>query len=235
MTYKKLYTILLFAMVSTATLIAQETGQNNQKTEKIRGTRFIPYPNYTGKSYLNDKFVLGEIQLNDGTIIGNIGLNYSTYRDELIYYNSAISSQIQIDKISLKGFSFIDKYGKKRVFHRQYGSASLHDECYFEVLSEGAISLLVYRKVNLESCDTYQSKSGLAYQPAYLYYLYSAPNGYLPVNLTRGSLLSKFSKPNQKVVRKLLRKNGIMLTDESGFVKAWNLIEEKGIEVDFKN
>lgn len=235
MTYKKLYTLLLFALVSTAALFAQEIRQSSTNLEKIRGTRFIPYPNYSGKPYLNEKFVLGEIQLNDGTIIGNIGINYSTYRDELIYYNPAISAQIQIDKISLKGFSFIDKYGKKRVFHRQYGSALLHDECYFEVLSEGSVSLLVYRKVNLESCDTYQSKSGLAYEPAYQYYLYSPQKGYLPVNITRGSLLSKFSKSNQKVVKKLLRKYGIMVADESGFVKALSLIAEKGVDVNFNN
>jgi hypothetical protein len=235
MTYKKLYIILLFGLLVHSSLCAQETVRNNRNDERIRGTRFIAYPNYSGKSYLNDKFVLGEIELNDGTKIGNIGINYSTYRDELIYYNSSIPAQIQIDKISLKGFSITDNYGKKRVFHRQYCSGSLHDECYFEILSEGTVSLLVYRKVNLESCDTYQSKSGLAYQPAYLYFLFSAEKGYLPVNLTRGSLLSKFNKPNQKLVKKLLRKNGVMLNDETGFIKAWNLIMEKGVEIDFKN
>jgi hypothetical protein len=75
----------------------------------------------------------------------------------------------------------------------------------------------------------------LAYQPAYLYFLYSPDKGYSPVNLNRGSLLSKFDKSNQKLVKKLLRKNGIMLTDESGFVKAWNLISEQKVEVIFKN
>ncbi|MEI6276250.1 MAG: hypothetical protein WCP08_09680 [Prolixibacteraceae bacterium] len=229
MTNRKFYWFLVFGLLVSASLFAQESIPKNPNSERIRGTRFIPYPNYSGKPYLNDKFIMGEIELNDGTKIANIGLNYSTYRDELIYYNSSVSAQVQIDKISLNGFSLPDKYGKKRVFHRQYCGGSLHGECYFEVLCEGKISLLAYRKVNLESCDTYYSKSGLAYQPGYLYFLYSAEKGYSPVNLTRKSLLSKFNKPNQKLVKKLLRKNGVMLTDEPGFVKAWDLILDNGI------
>ncbi len=235
MANRTLFIIFLFGFLASGLLSARESGPENQRTEKIRGTRFIPSPNYTGKPYLNDKFILGEIEFTDGTKLENIGLNYSTYRDELIYYNTVTSAQIQIDKISLNGFSFTDKTGAKRIFRRQYCSGSLQSECYFERLSEGKTALLVYRKVNLESCDTYYSKSGLAYQPAFIYYLYSKERGYSPVNMNRSSLLSKFDKPNQKLVKKLLRKNGIYISDEETLVNAWNLISEQGIEVNFGN
>jgi hypothetical protein len=229
----KHYRILLFVLFLSASLSAQETAQQDQNTEKIRGTRFIPNANYAGKPYLNDKFILGELELADGTKLEKIGLNYSTYRDELIYYNTTISTQIQIDKISLNGFSFFDKFGNKRVFRRQYCDASLHAECYFEVLSEGETALLVYRKVNLESCDTYYSKSGLAYQPAYIYFLYSKDKGYSAINLNRNSFLAKFDKPNQKLIKKLLRKNGVYISDETSLVNAWNLVNEKKFTVNF--
>ncbi|MCX6011813.1 MAG: hypothetical protein NTV30_00045 [Chloroflexi bacterium] len=81
----------------------------------------------------------------------------------------------------------------------------------------------------------FQYRLLFAYQPAYSYYLYAKEMGYSPVNLTRGSLLSKFDKPNQKLVKKLLRKNGIILTDEISFVSAWNLIFRFGIEINVKN
>ena len=232
MGHKLFYIILSFGFFVSSTLFAQLKGLSNQTTEKIRGTRFVPSPNHGGKPYLYDKFMVGEIEFNDGTKIQNIGLNYSTYLDELIYYNPAITSQIQIDKISLKGFSFIDDYAKNRVFRRQF-CAPLNSECYLEILSQGKISLLVYRKFNLEQCETYISKTGLAYQPAFIYFIYNEDNKYTQVNLSRNSLLSKFNKPDQKLVKKALRKNGIYISDESSFIRAWKLIEQSGIPISF--
>lgn len=229
MTRKTLFFFIICGLFCCTSLTAQETQSKNQSTEKIRGFRFIPYPNYSGAPFLNDKFLLGEIEFLDGTKTGNLGINYGTYRDELIYYNTAISTQIVIDKNSIKGFSFTDKKGDKRIFKRLYFTGSFKGDCYFEVLSEGKISLLVYRKVNLEASDTYYSKSGMAYLPSYTYYLYSPESGFLPININRSSLLSKFTKPNQKLVKKLLRKNGVYIADEPSFVKAWGLIIEKGL------
>lgn len=230
MTSKLLFFLSIAGIFFSAGVYAQQTNKTSQTSEKIRGARFIPYPNYTGKPYLYDKFLMGEIELTDGTRISNLGLSYSTYRDELIYYNSSISAQIVIDKISLNGFTIHEPNGNSRHFSRQYCGEYMHDHSYFELLSKGKISLLAYRKVNLEPCNTYYSKSGMAYVPAYSYFLYAQEKGYTPVNPTRNSLLSKFSKPNQKIAKKLLRKNGVVIADESGFIEAWNLIREKEIE-----
>lgn len=224
------YLLVILGLLSSNFLSGQNSGTGNQSSEKIRGARFMPYPNYTGKPYLYDRFIFGEIELLDGTKISNIGLSYSCYRDELIYYNTEISAQIVIDKLSLKGFTLKESNGKQRIFRRMQRTGYTREERYYELLFEGKISLLAYRKVNLESCDTYYSKSGLAYQPAYIYYLYSVDKGFSALNPTRNSLLSKFSKPNQKIVKKLLRKNGIFITDEASFIKAWTIIAEKNIE-----
>jgi hypothetical protein len=233
MTHKLLYLVLAVGILSTATAFAQPKDLKSKNNENIRGTRFIPYPNYTGKPYLFDKFLKGEIELSDGTKISNLGLSYSTYRDELIYYNTIVSAQIVIDKTSLNGFSIYESNGNVRHFCRQFCSEYMRDQCYFEILSEGKISLLAYRKVNLETCNTYYSKSGLAYEPANSFFLYSREKGYSLVKLNRKSLLSKFSKPNQKIIRKLLRKNGVVIEDEESFINAWNLIRERGIELIF--
>lgn len=222
--------ILFIGFCAVPSVSAQDDSLVNQYTEKIRGSRFIPYPNYTGSPFLNDKFILGEIELLDGTKIGNIGLNYGTYRDELIYYNTNISTQIVIDKNSLNGFSFIDKTGRKRVFRRQFFTGYFRGDCFFELLSEGKNSLLVYRKTNLEANSAYYSKTGMAYMPTYVYYIFSPQKGYDPVKISRKSLLSKFSKVDQKLIKKTLRKNGVFISDEMTFVKAWNLINELGLE-----
>jgi hypothetical protein len=216
-------------------LIAQQRNTFTQDAAKLRGSRFIPYPNFSGSPFLNDKFLLGELELSDGTKIEGIGLNYGTYRDELVYYNPDISSQIVLDKSSLNGFSFIDKTGKKRIFRRMFFTGYFKGDCFFEVLSEGKLSLLSFRKVSLEACDAYYSKSGMSYQPSFVYYVYSPDQLFTQINPTRNSLLSKYDKPNQKLVRKLLRKNGIIIEDEPSFVKAWDLIQEKNIPINLKS
>jgi len=225
--------IILFGLLTAVTAKAQENSPQSLNTEKIKGTRFIPYPGYSGSPYLTDKFVMGEIEFLDGTKTGNLGLRYSTFQDEIIYYNSVISAQIIIDKISLKGFSVTGNKGVKRVFRRQYYNGLLHEERFFEVLSDGKISLLVYRKVDLETCDASYNKFGLAFQPSFYYYIYAADKGYSPIKINRSSLLSKFNKPNQKLVKKLLRKNKVLIEDEHSFISAWDLIKDKELEIIF--
>ena len=228
-----LFLITIFGLFAGSSLNAQEKQLKEWKPDKIKGTRFIPYPPYSGTPYFNEKFVIGEIELLDGTMISNIGIRYSSFQDELIYYNTDITTQIVIDKISLKGFSYTDETGIKRSFRRQYFDVYLHEERFFEVLSDGIISLLAYRKVDLETCDTSYSKLGLAYMPAYHYYAWSAGKGYTTLKMSRSSHLSKFDKPKQKIVKRLLRKNGIQILDEATFVQAWNLIMQNGLSINF--
>jgi hypothetical protein len=220
-------------MLISTLVAAQEIQNQDSEHEKIRGARFIAYPSHPGSPFLNDKFLVGEVEFTDGSIQDNIILNYGAYRDELIYYNTAISTQIVIDKKSLNGFSFVDKKGGKRTFRKLYFKGSFKGDCFFEILSKGEISLLAYRKVNLEASDTYYSKTGMAYQPAYTYYLYSPEKGFTAINISKNSLLSLFSKTNQKLIRKTLRKNGVYISDEPGFIKAWELIRDYGIHPEY--
>jgi len=232
-----IYIIAFFSMLAATPLHAQEELQKKWNAEKIKGTRQIPYSSYSGAPFLNEKFAKGEIEFIDGSKISDIGLRYSSYRDEIIYYNTAISSQIVIDKISLKGFSFTDDKGVKRVFRRQYYNGYSPGERYFEVLSEGDIALLVYRKVVLLVCPPYNDNSGIlknmSYQEAYNYYLYNSNKGYELIKINKSSLLSKFDKPTQKLVKKLLRKNDVSIADEPSFITAWNLLKDNGIAFSF--
>lgn len=232
-----LYIITFFGLMASTSLTAQNELLQKWNPGKIKGTRQIPYPAYSGSPFMNDKFIMGEIEFSDGTKIDSLGLRYSSYRDEIIYYNAAISAQIIIDKISLKGFSFTDESGTKRVFRHQYYNGFFPGERYFEVLSVGEISLLVYRKVVLQVCPPYNDNAGnlknMSYQPAYNYYLYNEKKGYELIRLNRNSLLSNFDKLTQKSVKKILRKNKVLVTDESSFVIAWNLLKENGITVNF--
>jgi len=232
-----LYIITFFGLLISTSLQAQDGFTKKWTAEKIKGTRQIPYGVYSGSPFLNDKFATGEIEFSDGSKMDSLGLRYSSYRDEIIYYNATIGAQIIIDKISLNGFSFTDEAGQNRVFRQQYYDGFLPGNRYFEVLSDGDIALLVYRKVVLQVCPPYNDNSGvlknMSYQDAYNYYLYNRQKGYELIRLNRNSLISNFDKLTQKSVKKILRKNKVQVTDESSFVIAWNLIKENGIIINF--
>jgi len=223
---------LLFLLIAPC-LSAQDELPVNPNAELIKGTAFISYPNYWGSPWLSGNFLTGEIEFTDGTKVGNIGLRYSSYRDELIYYNTYLQAQIIIDKISLKGFSYTDENGVKRIFRYQHYNNLMGGDRYFEILSDGEISILAYRKVDLEAGDLANVKRGMEYHHSYYFYVYSANKGYSPININRKSLLSKFSPSKQKLVRRTLRKNRVLISDEASFVLAWNLLKDNGITIDF--
>ena len=231
--------ILVVGLLHIPTLKAQDKLPDNWNAEKIRGTRLVPYPAAEGNPYLTEKFLNGAIEFNDGEKIQDVGLRYSCYRDELVYFNKAISTQIVMDKISLKAFSFVDENGMPRVFCKQFYDGFMSGFRFFEVLSEGEPSLLVYRKVGLLVCDVYLDDSGkqknMSYQKDYSYFFYSPDKGYTFVRINKSSLLSKFGKTDQILVKKILRKNRVTISDENSFVRAWNLIKENGIKLNLSN
>ena len=231
-----LFVFAFLGMLAANALEAQEVLPKDWNTEKIRGIRFLPDATYLGTPFLYDKFLEGEIKMEDGTTIGNLLLNYNSYRDELIYYNSAIATQIVVDKISIGSFSLTDKKGISHLFRKQTYNGPMQGDRYFEILSEGDIALLVYRKVHLLTCPVYGEvgkEKNMSYQEAYSYYLYNVIRGYEPIKPEKNSFLSKFVTPDQKLVRKMLQQNKISVNDENSLVKGWNLVKESGVAVHF--
>jgi len=238
MTTKIIQILFLFLACSfTKTGCAQETMNIKWGHEKIKGTRQLPYAAYMGFPFLNNNWAPGKIEFADGEIADSLYLRYSSFKDELIYYNKHIPAQIVIDKESLKGFSFVDDAGKTRIFREQYYDGYMKGERYFEVLSDGETDLLVYRKVSLGTTLPYKDAKGiltdLAYTNDYQFYFYAPANGYTSVRPNWPSLIAKFEKTDQKPIKKLLRKNRIRVSDEESFILAWKVIEKEGYKVAF--
>ncbi len=232
-----IYIIMLLGLLTATSSMAQDQESGNWDTEKIKGTRHFPYPSYSGNPYLTDKFISGEIDFADGEKIEKLFLRYSTYRDEVIYFNRGISAQIVIDKLSISGFTLFGDDGTKRVFRQQYFNGFNSGNRFFEVLSDREITLLAYRSVVLQYCPVYNNEIGIVknmeYVPSFNYYLYTNKDGYIPIKIGKNPFLSKFTKPNQKLVRKLLRQNKITIKDEPGMVKALELVEANRIAINF--
>jgi len=230
---KILYIGTLLVLLTASSLSAQEELPKDWNTEKIKGIRFIPYDHYQGNSYLTENFVPGVVVLDGGIKIANLNLRYCEYRDELLYYNAEILTQINIDKISIKSFSLTDENGVVRIFRQQFYNGFIPGNRFFELLCDGDVALLVYRKVVLQDCPVYYDETrglkNMSFQNAFSYYLYNSKKGYEPIALDKKSLLSKFRESDQGQVRKILRENKIRLKDEDSFVKAWKLLSSNNI------
>lgn len=216
---------------------AQEAPRPKWDHQKIKGTRHLPYVAYTGSPFMNDTWLAGKIEFANGDVADSLNLRYSSYKDEIIYYNKEIASQIVIDKASVIGFLLTEKDGHTRQFRKQYFEGILHGDRYFEVLYSGHIDLLAYRKTNLVGVSPYHDKTGvlknMAYVDSYQFYCYSPEKGYSNVRISKGGFYSKFTKSDQKEIRKLLRKNHLKISDEKTFIEAWKMMDEAGFQVAF--
>lgn len=231
---------LLFVLTICFTLsgFAQELPIKNLGAEQIKGVRHVMYPNYIGLPFLNDTWDPGKVEFADGETADSLYLRYSSYKDEIIYFNKINSTQIVIDKASLSGFSFTDRFDRLRVFRKQYFDNYLKADRYFEILSKGEIDLLAYRKVGLNITSPYKEANGIlknmSYDLEYQFFFYSPEKGYTSVKLNWLGLLAKFDKKAQKPIKKLLRKNHLRyINNEENFVQAWKLIEKEGFNVVF--
>ena len=229
---------LLFMLWSVAQIAcAQQPINDKWDAGKIKGIRFLPYSLYNGDPFLTEDWCLGKIEFTNGDIADSLSLKYSSYKDELIYYNRDIWTMITIDKASINGFTFTDIDGRARTFIKQYFDNFAKSYRFFEVLSSGEISLLAYLKVILNTTSAYHDSNGnlrnMAYDHNYQFYFYAPEKGYTLVRMNLASLLSKFDKTQQTPIKKLLRKNKIRIQDQYSFIQAWKAIEKEGYKIIF--
>jgi hypothetical protein len=233
----KLFAFFLLSIASWSAL-AQMSPSKNWDIPKIKGMRQETYRVYIGSPYLTESFCRGQIEFITGEISDSIDMRYSSFKDEIIYYNDKIGAQIKVDKATIAGFKFTDNLGLVRNFRKQEFDNNQKEQRYFEIISPGETSLLCFRKVTLSQVSSYIGESGqlknMEYFLNYTYYFYSASKGYTSVRLNKASFLSKFSKESEKPLRKLLRKNRIsVLNNEPDLVRAWELAKENGFKVMF--
>lgn len=239
MTTRILHLLLFLWLFSHSGIInAQEPFNRNWAGQKIKGVRHIAYPTYTGFPFLNDTWVAGQVEFNNGEIADSLFLRYSAFKDDLLYYNKPLTSQIVIDKVSLNGFSYTGPDGNLRTFRKLYYDGYMKGDRYFEVLSKGETDLLVYRKRILTTTSPYKDDQQIMkdqeYTNAYQFYFYSPGKGFALVRPNLNAFLDVFNELDQKPVKKLVRKNRVRITDEGSLILAWKIVEDAGYKILFR-
>ncbi len=207
-------------------------------SEKIRGTLFKSYGYYDGNPFFTKEWKLGSVQLSGGENIDSLNLKYSSYKDELIYYNTVAGAQVQIDKRAISSFWSPDDSGHECFFRKQYYDRYPHGDRFFQVLYDGNIDFVCSRKVDLISCSPYYGENGILKNQIYVlspsFFFYSPEKGYCPVRPTKRSLLLQFSNDKKKEVRRLLRKQHEAVVDEYSFATVWAVLDKAGFVPEFR-
>ena len=223
-------------MVAIFGIVLQSGAQNSipakWNSEKIRGERFKPYVYYDGEAFYTTEWCSGSITLSSGEVLDSLSMKYSSFEDDLIYFNNVLNASIKIDKEQLNGFTMNEKNGTKHLFRKQPSPRNPEKILFFEELYKGETDLLCYRRVELTTTSPYFTAGGIQknqkYTPTYIYYFYNPQKGFCTVRPKRASLFAQFGKEEKKQVRKHLRKEHIVIIDETSFSYAWASLDKAG-------
>ena len=226
---KKLIISIILVLLTTAGLLSQEFYCNC--IEDISLTKDFQ-KNLSGRFYVSRmmnyglqfyyKWATGDIITNDGQIIRNKFIRYNRYYDELMWlrksdYKTAIIDRETIDEfiIYAEDNSPYAHFRKTRI-KKWYESDST--DVFLEVLTEGHISLYVYRTLTV-------IRTKIEIYDKDIYYL-MMNNNYQRIDASRLGLMRAL--PQNKVqLKQIIRKNKLKIKIESQLIKAIELLNEE--------
>ncbi len=226
--------LLVAAIFVFNTVIAQDNHDQSWYAEKIVGKRFSNDNFFRGSQYIINDWTKGTLLFENGEKVSGLDIRYNSFLDQLIYFNPIVSVEILIDKNTITGFTFDYKsknYTYKKIFFPNFPKGIR----YFEVIYDGFVDVLCYRKTTLLTCPIYKSISGSEknqeFSRSFRFYIYLPEKGFVATKMRRGALLSNYSNNDKKEIRKLLRKKNITISNEYDFGSALKVIESAGFNM----
>jgi len=187
---------------------------------------FSDYRQVKGSPYLYDDWMIGDIFLDNGRGIKNVMIKFDVYAHRVLVYHENLKRVVLIEKQHTAEF-ILRVSGEERRFRKLMevnSKSKVFDGCYFEVLSEGEISLLKlnYRDVypinnpNKIFIDEFTDEEN---------YMVFVNNDYKQIRLSRNYFFHNYPEYKDQL-RKYIRKNKLKVRTEKDFVKAINYLNE---------
>lgn len=178
-----------------------------------------------------DDWVPGSVTLVNGNVHENLELRYQAFEDELISYNENGRFLYLVEKELVKSFTFEDG-NRTRKFIRLTINNNQQTNMYLEELYKGDVSLMVNWYIYEQSVSPYVDRNGVTravdYQLNKDYYLYTEQDGLNKIRLNKRALFSQIPE-RKKEIRKLLRRNKLIVNSELSMVKALNMLKENNL------
>ena len=156
--FYKVKNILFILLI---TLFLQE--QNNAQSVCSQDSMYlaIEEPNLYGKLFVNPyignetqyhlPWLYGDITLTNGQVAKNEYLRYNGFLDEILWIRSTDYKTVIIERNSIESCVLYDKSGSVSAKYRKEDVKDIiwefEDDVFMQVLAEGQVELLIYRKV----------------------------------------------------------------------------------------
>jgi hypothetical protein len=226
---KHITTWLLVILAAPA--FAQNTGGSLSRLDgKITGVIYHISAMANSNFFLQKDWATGTIVLEDDIIFDNVRMRYQAMDDELVVYNDLLRTLFIIDKETVKEFRIPLENGEMHFIKLNYDGFG-KGQRYFEQIYNGVYKLLGFYYVEEKKTAPFMSQGIMRdteYHLAVNYYLYSEKSGFNRLQMKRKSLYKVFPE-SKKEIRKLFRKNHVLISEKQGMIQAFKLLEDAGI------
>jgi hypothetical protein len=235
---KKYIGVVIFILVNCS-VFAQKEGVSwqklNESSNRLQGKltgRVYYISGEANRSFLypND-WVKGDILLTNGDKFENQELRYEADKDELIVYNANNFTLFFVEKEFVKSFTF--KTGEKiQKFVKLSNVRDSARDNYFEELYSGKRTFLAFHYIFEHKVSPFVDRNGVMRDSEYLhqtnYFMYSEKEGIKKMDINRRSFFNAFPE-KKKEIKKLFRKNHLLIQHEEAMIFAFRLLEENNI------
>lgn len=216
-----IFFLLLIGMVD---VIAQIP---NAEEEKLVGREYRSDISNQGSPYFLYEWVSARVDFISGKSKSDLQIKYDGFHDELIYFNANRHIMVEIEKSTIKNFSF-SLGGYQYNFERMQMDGLQNEGRFFQVLYSGSIGLVCWRKVELVK-DQAGASGKMVYQRVPQYYLQNSHIGFQQIRLSKKAFLHYIKKEKLNAVKKLIRANHLKFKKEMQFANSLQVID-KNIE-----
>ncbi|MEN8117821.1 MAG: hypothetical protein ABFS16_12620 [Bacteroidota bacterium] len=236
---KRTQITILFLLLTSVFAAGQNSGvywdnldlNSNRLQGKIMGEVYFITPEANNYFFLHRDWLPGKVVLTDGDEYRNIYLRYLALYDELIAYNENINVMYKIDKELVKSFVFAHD-GTLIKFIRLPFKSYNSPYRFFHELYAGSQLLLAYHYVSEVRISPYKDKYGIMRDTEFRqntdYYMYSGESGFKKLQPKRRAYIKAFPE-HKKEIKKIFRKNRLVIVDEASMIQAFMMLDENGL------
>jgi hypothetical protein len=226
---KNLIVSIILVLITNAGLLSQEYYCNciedisitEDFQRKLSGRFFVNRIMDYGSQFFY-KWANGDVIMNDGQIIRNKYIRYNRYSDELLWLRKSDYKTALLDKETIDEFIIYTEDNSPYAHFRKARIKKWYQfdstDVFLQVLTEGNISLYVFRTVTVirNKIEIYDKD---------IYYLLMN-NNYHRIDASRLGLIRALPQ-NKTELKQIIRKNKLKVKSEPHLIKAIELLNKE--------
>ncbi len=218
MSIRKLWFTLCLVVLTTAAFAQIEdfvwsdfTDAGNFNTEKPTGTKYL-YSVFTARDHFyQPEWYEGTLTTIHGEVFNQYKLRYNGFTGELVAYSERVKGLFVVDQELVADFSINHPDGTIQRFRKLTLRGPNTPEHYYEILHEGAITVISYVRISEQNTSLFKNEFGLLdnrrYDTLRTHYLILTDGSLMRIYSGRQWLLQLFPD-RKKELRRFLREQG---------------------------